>query len=122
MLHYFLEVSFAWTLFYAIYFVFLRRETFFDINRWYLLHTLWIGAVLPFLRKIPIDLTTTKPIVMEPVTYISYSTLAISQAVHGSVDNNTIDMSTILGLIYICLLYTSPSPRDRTRSRMPSSA
>ena len=25
-------------------------------------------------------------------------------------------------LIYACLLYTSPSPRDRTRSRMPSSA
>ena len=25
-------------------------------------------------------------------------------------------------LIRICLLYTSPSPRDRTRSRMPSSA
>ena len=29
-------------------------------------------------------------------------------------------MYTILGTI--CLLYTSPSPRDRTRSRMPSSA
>ena len=27
------------------------------------------------------------------------------------------------GRLYIpCLLYTSPSPRDRTRSRMPSSA
>ena len=24
--------------------------------------------------------------------------------------------------MWICLLYTSPSPRDRTRSRMPSSA
>ena len=24
--------------------------------------------------------------------------------------------------LQICLLYTSPSPRDRTRSRMPSSA
>ena len=24
--------------------------------------------------------------------------------------------------VYRCLLYTSPSPRDRTRSRMPSSA
>ena len=24
--------------------------------------------------------------------------------------------------VYTCLLYTSPSPRDRTRSRMPSSA
>ena len=23
---------------------------------------------------------------------------------------------------YICLLYTSPSPRDRQKSRMPSSA
>ena len=28
-----------------------------------------------------------------------------------------------VGLLgYVCLLYTSPSPRDRTRSRMPSSA
>ena len=27
-----------------------------------------------------------------------------------------------MGRPYICLLYTSPSPRDRTRSRMPSSA
>ena len=26
------------------------------------------------------------------------------------------------GTGYTCLLYTSPSPRDRTRSRMPSSA
>jgi len=26
------------------------------------------------------------------------------------------------GSVYGCLLYTSPSPRDRTRSRMPSSA
>ena len=25
-------------------------------------------------------------------------------------------------LVAVCLLYTSPSPRDRTRSRMPSSA
>ena len=24
--------------------------------------------------------------------------------------------------VQLCLLYTSPSPRDRTRSRMPSSA
>ena len=27
-----------------------------------------------------------------------------------------------VGLANTCLLYTSPSPRDRTRSRMPSSA
>ena len=28
----------------------------------------------------------------------------------------------VLTMSSICLLYTSPSPRDRTRSRMPSSA
>ena len=28
----------------------------------------------------------------------------------------------LLGEADACLLYTSPSPRDRTRSRMPSSA
>ena len=33
------------------------------------------------------------------------------------------DMGTILhGKDYTCLLYTSPSPRDATLSRMPSSA
>ena len=30
--------------------------------------------------------------------------------------------AALFELIYSCLLYTSPSPRDRTRSRMPSSA
>ena len=29
---------------------------------------------------------------------------------------------TIIDSLNTCLLYTSPSPRDRTRSRMPSSA
>jgi len=32
------------------------------------------------------------------------------------------DADTLVSRLGICLLYTSPSPRDRTRSRMPSSA
>ena len=42
----------------------------------------------------------------------------------GATVNATVTLSYIglnIGL-YTCLLYTSPSPRDRTRSRMPSSA
>ena len=31
-------------------------------------------------------------------------------------------VETIIETVEGCLLYTSPSPRDRTRSRMPSSA
>ena len=38
--------------------------------------------------------------------------------------NQTVNLSVRQNdeIIYICLLYTSPSPRDRQKSRMPSSA
>ena len=32
------------------------------------------------------------------------------------------DCKNLIPQLYLCLLYTSTSPRDRTRSRMPSSA
>ena len=35
---------------------------------------------------------------------------------------NILSASDFGYLVFCCLLYTSPSPRDRTRSRMPSSA
>ena len=39
------------------------------------------------------------------------------------VDGETVvDTEPDLGYIHSCLLYTSPSPRDRQKSRMPSSA
>ena len=31
-------------------------------------------------------------------------------------------LKSLQGKPYVCLLYTSPSPRDRQKSRMPSSA
>ena len=37
-------------------------------------------------------------------------------------NNNPFNKLIENGHVYFCLLYTSPSPRDRTRSRMPSSA
>ena len=37
-------------------------------------------------------------------------------------ENGEIAKSDKTDKFEICLLYTSPSPRDRTRSRMPSSA
>ena len=41
-----------------------------------------------------------------------------------SILNNTFEIPITIAskLVYSCLLYTSPSPRDHTRSRMPSSA
>ena len=42
--------------------------------------------------------------------------------ISGRIEAFQKEHSNMLALADICLLYTSPSPRDRTRSRMPSSA
>ena len=40
----------------------------------------------------------------------------------ASVENNPAYELKHLRMLYLCLLYTSPSPRDLSTSRMPSSA
>ncbi len=50
------------------------------------------------------------------VTAMSWGSLPIAMKVVLQV------MDPFTVVFYRCLLYTSPSPRDRTRSRMPSSA
>ena len=40
----------------------------------------------------------------------------------GVIDGTGISVFVPVTILVACLLYTSPSPRDRTRSRMPSSA
>ena len=39
-----------------------------------------------------------------------------------TVNSHKKKLTAVEGLVSGCLLYTSPSPRDRTSSRMPSSA
>ncbi|NUO03385.1 MAG: TonB family protein [Saprospiraceae bacterium] len=51
---YLLESSLCWLLFYGFYALTLSRETFFGLNRWYLLSTLALGAVIPLL-EIPVE-------------------------------------------------------------------
>ena len=45
-----------------------------------------------------------------------------SQRANGTYDYRYTDIHKKRRCIYACLLYTSPSPRDRSLSRMPSSA
>ena len=46
-----------------------------------------------------------------------------SEKIGGFTDDATLNVNgQAATFVYVCLLYTSPSPRDRTRSRMPSSA
>ena len=63
------------------------------------------------MKIINLDLTlNTKPKSLIDITF------DVSQHVQNSKILNG------LCSLYICLLYTSPSPRDKHRSRMPSSA
>ena len=49
-----------------------------------------------------------------------------AQSIKGNLESKSVTVPAHAGqggrLFGACLLYTSPSPRDRTRSRMPSSA
>ena len=53
----------------------------------------------------------------------SSSTFTCASLVRGACDHETIrQCASSIGQCASCLLYTSPSPRDRQKSRMPSSA
>ncbi|MCF8246355.1 MAG: M56 family metallopeptidase [Saprospiraceae bacterium] len=67
-MNYLLEATFCWAVFYGIYHLLLRSETFHRTNRWYLLGTLLLGLVIPVLD---IDLTVTEAspaYLLQPIT------------------------------------------------------
>ena len=71
----------------------------------------------------PIDINTLQPFI-EKVTWNSDIRKSLVQFITDfdkQVPSPTRTMA-IAEKMWDCLLYTSPSPRDRTRSRMPSSA
>ena len=49
MLNYAIQVGICWSIFLLLYGLFLRGETFFRLNRWYLLGTLVLGLLIPVL-------------------------------------------------------------------------
>ena len=57
--------------------------------------------------------------VFHPSVSIAYREEVLSKCRESQLRPNVLDSD---GHRWICLLYTSPSPRDRTRYRMPSSA
>ena len=58
---YLLQVSTCWIIFYAIYALFLQKETFFSINRYYLLGSLLAGMVIPYIGGfLPVNNTSSE--------------------------------------------------------------
>ena len=73
------------------------------------------------------NMPKTKPILLEPVMRVE---IEVPEAFQGPVVGDLTGRRGIMestdvkadGNVTICLLYTSPSPRDKRQSRMPSSA
>ena len=51
----------------------------------------------------------------------AYTNIIIRQIIRHN-ELSLVDKRLFTELVYGCLLYTSPSPRDKRQSRMPSSA
>ena len=102
--------------------------------------TLWLGGsegaeqksgVILSFRENPQtgvnDKTETEPPhIRSNIGFTRYDTLNLTSAIEAVIEDGSGDLwfggYNLLLKFDGCLLYTSPSPRDRTRSRMPSSA
>jgi TonB family protein len=79
--NYLIESGISLSLFALVYFLFLRRETFFSINRWFLLFSIGFSAILPLLR---IPFYTPQPTVLAEVTVTPYVNLLSVITVYGT--------------------------------------
>ncbi len=71
ILQYSLEVGICWAVFYLLFISFFKRETFFHINRSYLLVTLIIGLLLPLIKYYGLHLFTEETTMVATLQYIS---------------------------------------------------
>ena len=86
---------------------------------------------LVVLIAVMIAFVLARPLHLEPATIAMLGAAVLmlldnwahhSEKASDNVHKTFGDVEWITIFFFICLLYTSPSPRDRTRSRMPSSA
>ena len=76
-----------------------------------------LGTILPYYNLYKfLELNNWS---MEGFWGLLYENYAVSMI---SYDLSIAALTFLIYIIYTCLLYTSPSPRDRQKSRMPSSA
>ncbi len=101
MLSYILKVTLCWSLFYLLYQAWLSKETFFSVNRWYLLGTVLLSLAIP-----AIDIQWFIPVQEEStlVYYLQPITIGVDQLENviftASTDSKTINWWAGLTLVY----------------------
>ncbi|MFY9152812.1 MAG: M56 family metallopeptidase [Prolixibacteraceae bacterium] len=80
-INYLLESGISLSLFALVYFLFLRRETFFYVNRWFLLVSIGFSALLPLLH---IPFYAPQSTVLAEVTVTPYVNLLSAVTIYGT--------------------------------------
>lgn len=79
--NYLLESGISLSLFALVYFLFLRRETFFNVNRWFLLVSIGFSAFLPLLH---IPFYTPQATVLPEITVTPYINLLSAVTIYST--------------------------------------
>ena len=102
MLTYLLEVTLCWFIFYSIFFLALRKLTFFRVNRWFLLSSIVAGLLIPQLRHIDIDVYQEEVAQLAPIVYaIKDAPAQLSYVVTEQVEKTSFDWSIVLWSFYL---------------------
>ncbi len=107
MTTYLLQVAISWSIFLMLYFALFRKETFFQLNRWYLLTSLIAGLLIPLAKYISIFNFFGNASAVEYVYYLNQSFDQFEVSVTSVAENSTFNFSSLLILIYsigVCLL------------------
>jgi hypothetical protein len=102
MLTYFLQVNLCWLLFYGLYYALLSRETFFKLNRIYLIISLLAGLLIPPLSISKVEILKESPIV-EIVQPIVVSMAEFQQDMESTIvetQAQTLSIWTVLAWVY----------------------
>lgn len=101
MFNYLIESSVCLILFYAVYFFFLRHDTFFQRNRFYLLLSSFLAMVIPLLE---FNLTpkSSQQIITVTLENISVSATNVEQTLETTV-TSTWSIATILLVVYVLM-------------------
>lgn len=100
--NYLLESGISLSLFALVYFLFLRRETFFSVNRWFLLVSIGFSALLPWFH---IPFYTPQATMLQEVTVTPYVNLLSSVTVYGIALSHSAEQFvlnySLLGYVYL---------------------
>ncbi len=100
-INFILESGISISLLALIYFLFLRQETFFKLNRYFLLGSIFFSIVLPFLK---FQIYSPDPILLKEITVTPYKNLIDAVTVYGKDLSGTIEKA-ILSKNFLILVY-----------------